>query len=160
MARALYRKVSWHILPLPMWVYFFCALDITNISFAKLQMQHDIGISDAAYGFGASLFFIGYLFFALPNTLLSTKLGLRWTLSGVMVLYGLGAIALLWVSGTRTFALLRFLLGAVQAGSITSTMAYFSRWLPSSRMARTLALYSCAPTVFQGWSVAHCAPGS
>ncbi len=110
-------------------------------------MQQDIGISDTAYGFGASLFFIGDMLFAIPNTLLSTKLGARWTLSRTMMLYSLGSIALLWVSGARTFALLRFLLGACQAGSVESAMAYFSRWLPPSRMARTLALFSCAPSI-------------
>src|SRR5260364_189530 len=65
--RALYRKVSWHILLLPTLMYFVCALDISNISFAKLQMQHDIGISDAAYGLGASLFFIANMLFDIPS---------------------------------------------------------------------------------------------
>ncbi len=145
--RALYRKVGRHILPLPILMYFFCALDIANISFAKLQMQHDIGISDATYGFGASLFFIGYMLFDMPSSLLSMRIGTRKTLSRVAVLYGLSSIALLWISGARAFALLRFLLGVFEAGSITGTMAYFSRWLPSSHMARTLALFSCAPSI-------------
>ncbi|CCD29517.1 Transporter, major facilitator family [Candidatus Glomeribacter gigasporarum BEG34] len=145
--RALYRKVSWHILLLPTLMYFVCALDISNISFAKLQMQHDIGISDAAYGLGASLFFIANMLFDIPSSLRSIRIGLRRTLSRAMALYGLGSIALLWISGAYAFALLRFLFGIFEAGCTSGAMAYFSRWLPPSRMGRTLALFSCAPSI-------------
>src|SRR5260364_226311 len=97
--RALYRTVSWHILLLPTLKYFVCALDIRNISFAKLKMQHDIGISDAVYGLGASLFFIANMLFDILSSLRSIRIGLRRTLSRAMALYGLGSIALLWISG-------------------------------------------------------------
>src|SRR6266540_3903543 len=94
---AIYRKINGRILPLLMLAFFFAIMDRINISFAKLQMQQDIGISDAAYGLAAGIFFIGYMLFEVPSNLLLAKIGTRKTLSRIMVLWGLTSAAMVFV---------------------------------------------------------------
>src|SRR4051812_35743697 len=83
----IYRKINWRILSLLMLAFFFNIMDRINIGVAKLQMQQDIGISDAAYGLAAGIFFIGYMLFEVPSNLLLAKIGTRKTLSRIMVLW-------------------------------------------------------------------------
>ena len=85
----LYRKITWRLLPFLLLCYVFAYLDRINIGFAKLQMQQDIGISDAVYGLGAGIFFLGYVMFEVPSNLLLTRIGARRTISRIMVLWGL-----------------------------------------------------------------------
>ena len=83
----LYRKITWRLLPFLLLCYVFAYLDRINIGFAKLQMQQDIGISDAVYGLGAGIFFLGYVMFEVPSNLLLARIGARRTISRIMVLW-------------------------------------------------------------------------
>ena len=84
----LYRKITWRLLPFLLLCYVFAYLDRINIGFAKLQMQQDVGISDAVYGLGAGIFFLGYVLFEVPSNLLLTRIGARRPISRIMVLWG------------------------------------------------------------------------
>ncbi|WP_155520808.1 MFS transporter, partial [Ralstonia solanacearum] len=106
-----YSVVNWRVLPFLAVCYLFAYLDRINISFAKLQMQNDLALSDAAYGLGAGIFFFGYMLFEVPSNLLLVKIGARRTLSRILILWGIVSASMLFVTDVRTFYALRFLLG-------------------------------------------------
>src|SRR5665213_841577 len=92
-----YRKVTVRLMPFLIICYIVSYIDRANISFAKLQFMSDLGFSEAAYGFGAGLFFIGYVLFELPSNLLMQRIGARRTLLRIMVLWGLTSSAMMFV---------------------------------------------------------------
>ncbi|VVO54155.1 Putative metabolite transport protein NicT [Pseudomonas fluorescens] len=136
----LYRKVSWRVIPLLMACYFFACLDRQNISFAKLQMQVDLSISDAVYGLGAGIFFIGYVLFEIPSNLLLPSVGARKTIARILILWGLTSAAMMFVNSIGMFYCLRFLLGVFEAGFAPGMIFYLTYWYGEARMARALAL--------------------
>jgi MFS family permease len=144
---AIYRKISWRILPLLLACYIFAFLDRVNIGFAKLQMMQDVGLSDAAYGFGAGIFFLGYVLFELPSNLRLVKIGARRTISRIMVLWGLTSMAMLFVHDATSFYILRFLLGVFEAGFAPGVLFFLAYWYPSSRMGGAMAIFLFGPPV-------------
>lgn len=112
----IYRKINWRILSLLTLGYVLAYMDRVNIAFAKLQMQQDIGISEAVYGLAAGILFIGLMLFAVPSNLLLLKIGARKTFSRIMILWGFTSAAMLFVHDAYSFYVLRFLLGAFEAG--------------------------------------------
>ncbi|MCP1175685.1 MFS transporter [Ralstonia chuxiongensis] len=137
---AVYRLVSWRVLPFLAVCYLFAYLDRINIGFAKLQMQSDLALSDAAYGLGAGIFFLGYVLFEVPSNLLLAKIGARRTLSRILVLWGLTSAAMLVVTNVEAFYALRFLLGVFEAGFAPGMIYYLALWYPGARMARAMAI--------------------
>ena len=136
----LYHRLNWRILPLLAICYFFACLDRLNISFAKLQMQTDLSFSDAVYGLGAGIFFIGYVLFEIPSNLMLPKVGARRTLSRIMVLWGLTSAGMMFVNSEPMFYCLRFLLGVFEAGFAPGMIFYLTYWYGKVRMGRALAL--------------------
>lgn len=139
-------------------VYVFSYLDRTNIAFAKLQMQGDVGLSEAAYGLGAGLFFIGYALFEIPSNLILNRVGARKWITRIMVTWGLVAMAMVLVQGPWSFYLVRFLLGVAEAGLVPGALLYLSRWVPRAGRARLITMFYLAvplSTVFgaplSGW---------
>lgn len=141
---ALYRKITWRLLPFLVLCYLFAYLDRINIGFAKLQMQQDVGISDAVYGLGAGIFFLGYVMFEVPSNLLLTRIGARRTISRIMVLWGLTSASMLFVQGQWSFYILRFMLGVFEAGFAPGVIFYLTYWYSQSRMASVVALLMLA----------------
>jgi MFS family permease len=139
-----YRKVSWRLLPFLTLCYMVAFLDRINIGFAKLQMQSDLGLSDAVYGIGAGIFFIGYVLFEIPSNLLLPRIGARRTLARIMVLWGLVSASMMFVHDARSFYALRFLLGVFEAGFAPGMILYLTYWYPPARMARTMAIVMAA----------------
>ncbi|MEV0087245.1 MFS transporter [Saccharopolyspora sp. NPDC050642] len=137
---ALYRRVSWRILPLLILCYTFAYLDRVNIGFAKLQMQEDVGISESVYGLAAGIFFLGYVIFEVPSNLLLAKIGTRKTIFRIMVLWGLTSAAMMFVSDATSFYVLRFLLGVFEAGFAPGIIFYLTYWYPPARMAAAMGL--------------------
>ncbi|SAI13208.1 transporter [Bordetella ansorpii] len=140
----LYRKISWRLLPLLLLCYSFAYLDRVNIGFAKLQMQADVGLSDAAYGLGAGIFFLGYVLFEIPSNLLLVRVGARRTICRIMVLWGLTSACMLFVRDEYSFYALRFLLGVFEAGFAPGMIFYLTYWYSSRRMAGVMAVVMCA----------------
>jgi sugar phosphate permease len=137
---ALYRKINWRLLPLLIACYMFAYLDRVNVGFAKLQMQSDLGFSDAAYGVGAGIFFIGYVLFEIPSNLMLPRVGARLTFSRILVLWGITSACMLFVRSVPTFYAMRFLLGVFEAGFAPGMIYYLSRWYGPTRMARAIAI--------------------
>lgn len=141
---ALYSKVAWKILPILIVCYFFAYLDRVNVGFAKLQMLGDIGMSEAAYGLGAGMFFIGYLVFEVPSNLLMMRIGARKTICRIMVLWGLISVAFAFVTAPWQFYVLRVLLGAAEAGFYPGVILYLTFWFPSHLRGKMTALFFAA----------------
>jgi sugar phosphate permease len=139
-AAALYSKLNWRLLPFLVTCYMFAYLDRVNVGFAKLQMQTDLGFSDAAYGVGAGIFFIGYVLFELPSNLMLPKVGARKTFSRILVLWGITSACMLFVRSVPAFYAMRFLLGVFEAGFAPGMIYYLSCWYGPARMARAIAL--------------------
>jgi len=141
---ALYRKLNWRLLPFLLLCYTFAYLDRVNIGFAKLQMQSDLGFSDAVYGLGAGIFFLGYVLFEVPSNLLLPKIGARKTISRIMVLWGLTSAAMLFVHSEPMFYAMRFLLGVFEAGFAPGMIFYLTYWYSRARMAQVMAIVMLA----------------
>jgi len=132
------RRVLWRILPLLLLLYFVAYLDRINISFAATSMQRDLHFSDALYGTGAGLFFLGALLAQLPSNLLLARIGARRTIAGLMLAWGCISAAIAFVHTPAAFLTLRFLLGAAEAGFYPGVIFYLTLWFP--RRVRTSAI--------------------
>lgn len=130
---AVYRRVTWRLIPLLFICNVLAFLDRINIGYAHLQMKHDLALSDAAYGLGASAFFIGYLMFEVPSNLLLERIGARKTIFRIMFLWGLTSAAMMFVETPLQFAAVRFLLGVFEAGFFPGMVLYLTYWFPSAR---------------------------
>jgi D-galactonate transporter len=136
-----YSKVAWRLVPFLFLCYVCAYLDRINVSFAKLQMSQDLGFSDAVYGFGAGIFFVGYLLFEVPSNLILLKVGARFWITRIMVTWGLISAAMLFVTGPISFYVLRFLLGVAEAGFIPAILLYLTYWFPNKRRCKVTALF-------------------
>jgi MFS family permease len=139
-ASALYSKINGRLLPFLLICYLFAYLDRVNVGFAKLQMQSDLGFSDAAYGVGAGIFFIGYVLFEIPSNLMLPRVGARKTFSRILVLWGITSACMLFVRNVPMFYAMRFLLGVFEAGFAPGMIYYLSCWYGPQRMARAIAI--------------------
>ncbi|WP_343722914.1 MFS transporter, partial [Herbaspirillum seropedicae] len=113
---AIYRKVWLRIIPFLFICYVVSFLDRINIGFAQLQMKQDLGFSDAMYGLGAAIFYVGYVLFEVPSNMALARFGARRTFSRIMVLWGLASVGMMAVTDAAQFYTLRFLLGVFEAG--------------------------------------------
>jgi len=137
----LLRKVAWRIIPFLFVCYVVSFLDRINIGFAQLQMKHDLGFSDAMYGLGAAVFYIGYVLCEVPSNLLLAKYGARRTFTRIMLLWGLASVGMMFVSSPAHFYLLRFLLGVFEAGFFPGIVLYLTFWFPANRRAAVLSVF-------------------
>ncbi len=135
------RKASWRIVPLFVACFVMSYLDRVNVSFAKLQMQGELGLSEAAYGFGASIFFVGYLLFEVPSNIILAKVGSRRWIARIMISWGIASAAMMFVHSETVFYLLRFLLGVLEAGFVPGVVYCFMHWFPASLRGRINSLF-------------------
>jgi MFS transporter, ACS family, tartrate transporter len=144
MADAVLRKVAWRLVPFLGLGYFFAFLDRVNVGFAALTMNADIGLSAAAYGFGAGIFFIGYVLFEVPSNVILARVGARIWIARIMISWGLLSAAMALVEGPTSFYVLRFLLGVAEAGFFPGIIYFLSCWFPSAYRARILGAFMVA----------------
>jgi len=123
---ALYRKVGWRLLPFIMACYVAAYLDRVNVGFAKLHMLADLQFSEAMYGLGAGLFFIGYFFFEVPSNLLMHRIGAKATIARIMIAWSVISAAMMFVQTPTQFYVLRFLLGVAEAGFYPGMILYMT----------------------------------
>ncbi|BCF95071.1 MFS transporter [Paraburkholderia largidicola] len=140
-AGAVYAKVSRRLLPFLFICYMIAYLDRINISFAKLQMLSALRMSDAVYGLGAGVFFVGYLLFEIPSNLLLLKVGARRWIARIMVTWGILSTNMMFVKSPASFYVLRFLLGVAEAGFIPAVLLYLTHWFPAYRQSKATALF-------------------
>ncbi|MGO4613917.1 MFS transporter [Nocardia sp. 2YAB30] len=141
---AVFRKVVRRIVPFLILCYVVSYLDRVNVGFAKLQMSDDLGFSEAAFGLGAGLFFIGYFLFEVPSNLLLQRIGARVWIARIMISWGLVSALFVFVTDETMFYVLRFLLGAAEAGFYPGVILYCTYWFPSHRRARVIAMFMSA----------------
>lgn len=140
----LYRKIALRLLPFLFVAYVINAIDRVNISFAKLRMMDDLGLSTATYGLGASLFFVGYVLFEVPSNMYMQKIGARATVTRIMILWGAITVATGFVTNPMQLYVLRFLLGAAEAGFFPCIILYLTYWFPAARRGRITAMFVLA----------------
>ena len=138
------RKVFRHLLPLAMLLLVFNLIDRTNIGFAALQMNADLGFTPSVYGLAAGIFFIGYFLFEVPSNLLLVRVGARPWLARIMITWGVVVACMAWVQGVRSFYTLRFLLGVAEAGLLPGVLLYLSRWIPLRQLGLAYSLLMSA----------------
>jgi len=142
--RATLAKVTRRLLPFLFLLYIVCFLDRVNVGFAALQMNQDLGFSPAVYGFGAGVFFLGYVLFEVPSNLILARMGARVWIARIMITWGLLAAAMMLVRGPLSFYGLRFLLGVAEAGFFPGIIYYLSSWFPAAERARAIARFMIA----------------
>ena len=140
--RSTMKRVTWRLLPFLLLLYIISWLDRVNVGFAKLQMNADLGLSDTAFGLGAGLFFfVGYALFEVPSNLLLVRFGARIWIARIMITWGLLSAGMMFVEGTISFYVMRFLLGVAEAGFLPGIVYYLSQWFPREQRARAVSWF-------------------
>lgn len=137
-------KARRRLIPFLFLLYVVAYLDRVNIGFAALQMNADLGLSAAAFGLGAGIFFVGYTLFEIPSNLLLERFGARRWLARIMISWGVISVAMLFARGPASFYLLRFLLGVGEAGFFPGVILYLTYWFPAAERARAVAWFMTA----------------
>jgi len=136
-----YSKVTWRLIPFLFLCYVCAYLDRVNVGFAKLKMMSDLGFSDAVYGLGAGVFFVGYLLFEVPSNLIMLRVGARVWIARIMITWGMVSGVMLFVNSPTSFYVLRFALGVAEAGFIPAIILYLTYWFPASKCGKVTALF-------------------
>jgi len=137
-------KIFWRLIPIILVSLIVNQLDKVNVAFAKLQMAPDIGLSNAAYGLGAGIFFVGYCLFEVPSNMILHRVGARAWLTRIMVSWGILSACTLFAAGPVSFYAIRFLLGVAEAGFAPGIMLYVSQWFPARTRGRIIAAFMTA----------------
>ncbi len=138
------RAVSRRLIPFLFILYIVAFLDRVNVGFAALEMNRDLGLNPAVYGFGSGIFFIGYALFEVPSNLLLVRIGARRWIARIMMTWGLVAAGMMFTRGPLSFYVLRFLLGVAEAGFFPGMIFYLSQWFPAEARARAVARFMIA----------------
>ena len=139
-----YKKIFIRLIPFLMMLWVLAWLDRVNIGFVKLTMLDDLKWSEAIYGLGAGIFFLGYFFFEVPSNLLLQKIGAKKTIMRITIGWGLTSIAMMFVKTSGMFYFLRFLLGVFEAGFYPGIILYLTFWFPNDRRAKAFGMFMSA----------------
>ena len=142
--RSALRKVTRRLIPFLMLLYVVAWLDRVNVGFAALQMNDALGFSAAVYGFGAGVFFVGYVLFEIPSNLVLARVGARRWIARIMVTWGLISTAMMFVYDATSFYALRFLLGVAEAGFFPGIIHYLGSWYPRAQRGQAVSLFMTA----------------
>jgi MFS transporter, ACS family, tartrate transporter len=139
--RTAFRKIIWRLMPLLTIGYILNYLDRSNIGFAALQMNKELGLSAAQFGIGAGILSLGYCTFEIPSNLALYRFGARVWIARIMITWGLVACGCALISGPASFYSIRFLLGVTEAGFYPGIAFLLSQWFPAEYRARMLAIF-------------------
>jgi len=159
---AMYRKITMRLMPYLFLCYVVVYINRVNVSFAKLQMQQDLGMSEAVYGLGAGMFFIGYFFFNVPSNMVLKKIGACGLLGPILIVRGILSAWMMFVHGAASYYILRFIGGAVEAGFFPGVVLYFTFWYTSKHLGKMMAMFFAAVPLsgifagpLLGWILKH-----
>jgi MFS family permease len=138
------RKAARRLIPFLIVCYAVNFLDRVNVGFAALAMNEDLGFSPEVFGFGAGIFFVGYILCEVPSNLALQKFGARIWIARIMISWGLVATAMGFITGAASFYALRFLLGVAEAGFFPGIILYLTYWFPREERARIVSLFMTA----------------
>jgi len=144
---ALYRRVALRLLPYLALCYLVAMIDRLNVGYAKLQFMADLGFDEAVFGVAAGSLYLGYILFEIPSNLMLQRVGLRRTLLRIMLPWGVFTMALAWASDRWGFYVLRFLVGAAEAGFFPGLVFFSTLWFPGRFRARVISLLALAVPV-------------
>jgi MFS transporter, ACS family, tartrate transporter len=139
-----FRKATRRLIPFLFLIYVVAYLDRVNVSFAQLQLEDDLGFSDTIFGIGAGIFSLGYVIFGVPSNLALARFGARRWLAAIMVVWGVISAAMMFIDGAASFYVLRFLLGAAEAGFFPGIILFLTWWFPERERTRAFALFLTA----------------
>ena len=125
------RQVRRRLMPFAFICYVVAYIDRVNIGFAATELQRDLGLSAARYGFGAGLFFLGYCLFEIPSNLMLERVGARRWIARIMIGWGLVSMATMFVTDVSSFMAARALLGIAEAGFFPGMVLYLTYWIPA-----------------------------
>lgn len=161
-AERLFGRIAKRIIPFLFLCYVLNYVDRVNISFAHLQFKTHIGLTEAAYGLGVGVFYIGYVLFEVPSNLLLRRIGPRRTIARIMVLWGLVSISMMFVRNPTQFYIARIALGVAEAGFFPGIIYYLTTWFPNRHRARVLSAFVLGIAVagitggpVSGWILGH-----
>ena len=156
--KAVYRKVTRRLIPFLFLCYILSYVDRVNVSFAKLQMQHDLGMTEKMYGTGMGIFFIGYFLWEVPSNLMLQRVGARRWIGPIMIVWGVISSLTLFAKTPTLFYTLRFLLGTIESGFFPGVVLYLTFWFPRTHLAKTISMFMSAIALsgafgspFSGW---------
>jgi len=138
------RRVSWRLMPFLLLAYLLCYIDRVNVGFASLQMNKAVGIDPKIYGLGAGIFFIGYFILEVPSNLALQRFGARTWIARIMLTWGAVSAAFALIGGPISFLVLRFLLGAAEAGFFPGVILYLTYWYPAEYRAKIVGIFMVA----------------
>ncbi|MEJ8568067.1 MFS transporter [Elongatibacter sediminis] len=145
--KQLYAKVFWRTVPFLFLCYVLAFLDRVNVGFAKLQMAEQLQFSDAVFGLGAGIFFLGYFIFEVPSNIILERVGARIWIARIMITWGIISACTMFVESAWGFYLLRFLLGVAEAGFFPGIILYLTYWFPAANRARMTGLFLTAVAI-------------
>ena len=137
-------KAARRLTPFMSLLFLVSFIDRSNVSFAALSMNKDLGFTPTVYAWGVGFFFFGYVLFEVPSNIILEKIGARRWIAPIVVAWGLASVALAWAGDAKSFFALRFLLGMAEAGLLPGLLLYMTWWFPANRRARTTALLMLA----------------
>jgi MFS transporter, ACS family, tartrate transporter len=144
LSEAAVGRAAVRLLPFLLLLYVCAYIDRVNVGIASLQMNRDLQLSAAAYGFGSSIFFVGYAFLEVPSNLILARVGARRWIARIMITWGLLAAGMMFARGTATFYTLRFLLGAAEGGFFPGIVFYLAGFFPANYRARAVSRFMLA----------------
>jgi len=145
-AQATSRHIARRLLPFLFLLYIVAFLDRMNVGAAALQMPGDLGFDDRVVGLGAGIFFLGYLLLQIPGALIAERWSARRWIARIMTLWGILTLLMAFIHTAREFYLVRFLVGAAEAGFFPAVVVYLSHWFRSADRAKALAgFYAAMP---------------
>src|SRR5262252_1138225 len=144
MQTTVFSRLTWRLVPFLFLLYIVAYLDRINVGFAALQMQEQLGFNDRVYGLGAGMFFAGYFLLQVPSNLALHRIGARRWIAMLMIVWGVISSSMITVRTPQGFYVLRFLLGAAEAGFFPGMILYLKTWFPEAARARAVALFMTA----------------
>ena len=139
-----YKKVIWRLMPFLFMCYMFAYVDRVNVGFAGLTMKRDLGMSDAVFGDGSGIFFLGYLLFQVPCNLALQKIGAKRWLGPIMMIWAVVSACTMFIHGKWDFYGIRFLLGVVESGFFPGVILYLTFWFNGRYRAQMVAIFMTA----------------
>ena len=157
-----YSKITWRLMPFLFLCYVLAYINRVNVSFAKLQMQQDLGMTSEIYGIGAGMFFLGYFFFNVPSNMVLKRIGARGLLGPILIVRGILSAWMMFVHGATSYYVLRFVGGAVEAGFFPGVVLYLTFWYTTKHRGKMMALFMSAIPIsgifaspLSGWILKH-----
>ena len=143
-ARGARHRIARRLLPFLFILYVIAFLDRMNVGAAALQMPHDLGFSARVIGMGAGIFFLGYFLLEIPGALIAERWSARRWIARIMISWGVMTVFMAFIQTSRQFYIVRFLVGAAEAGFLPGVIVYLTHWFRYEDRAKAVAFFYAA----------------